>query len=288
VKAEVRPVTPRDEALVAASLGANPERVLGGTLAADLHDPAPDSAAWVADDGYARIARGPDPSRWMVALADGDTSARAALLGAATAHVAARGGGIITWWSAGASAADDFVAAAAGYAVAREQHQLRVPLPPTEEPRFASGITVRDLDLARDVDAWLAVNNAAFAGHAEQGGWTRDVLLARTEEPWFDPTLFVMAFDDAGLAGFNWLKVHGEEAPPLGEIYVIAVAPGRQGRGLGRALALAGLHRLAARGITIGMLYVAADNEPALRLYRDLGFTTYRTDRAYEREVSAS
>jgi mycothiol synthase len=287
VKAVVRPVTPRDEALVAASLGPNLERVLGGALAADLHDPAPGSAAWVADDGYARIARGTGASRWMVALAGGDPTTRVALLDAAVAHAAAHGGGTVTWWSAGATADDDAVASRAGYAVSREQHQLRVSLPRAEQPRFADGVSVRDFDVARDVDAWLDVNNAAFAGHAEQGGWTREVFLARTHEPWFDATLFVMAFDDGGCAGFNWLKVHGDETPPLGEIYVIGVAPGRQGRGLGRALALEGLRRLAARGVTIGMLYVAADNEPALRLYRDLGFTTYRTDRAYEREVPA-
>jgi len=66
---------------------------------------------------------------------------------------------------------------------------------------------------------------------------------------------------------------------------VIGADPGRQGRGFGRALTTAGLASLAARGIRVGMLYVDADNQAAVGLYRALGFVTHRTDRAYGREV---
>ena len=102
---------------------------------------------------------------------------------------------------------------------------------------------------------------------------------------WFDPEGFVLAFDADGLAGFCWTKVHPPQPPrepdALGEIYVIGADPSRHGRGLGRALTTAGLESLAGRGITVGMLYVDADNDAAVGLYRALGFVTHRTDRAY-------
>jgi mycothiol synthase len=56
------------------------------------------------------------------------------------------------------------------------------------------------------------------------------------------------------------------------------VAPGRQGRGLGRALTVAGLRYLRGLGLDQAMLYVEGDNAPARAVYRALGFTWWDTD----------
>jgi ribosomal protein S18 acetylase RimI-like enzyme len=49
---------------------------------------------------------------------------------------------------------------------------------------------------------------------------------------------------------------------------------------------LAGLDHLASRGITIGMLYVDADNVRARGLYDKLGFTLHHIERAYSGDVA--
>jgi mycothiol synthase len=109
-------------------------------------------------------------------------------------------------------------------------------------------------------------------------------LEEREHEPWFDPGGFLLHHDDETglLAGFVWTKVHTDVEPKLGEIYVIGVDPRFQGRGLGRALTLAGLdwlHR--ERDIAFGMLFVDGANTKAISMYDKLGFTVDHTDHAF-------
>ncbi len=50
---------------------------------------------------------------------------------------------------------------------------------------------------------------------------------------------------------------------------------------------MAGLDHLARWGIATGMLYVDADNEPAVRLYERLGFSVYCTNVVFVADVDA-
>jgi mycothiol synthase len=269
---------------------------LGAAVWRDLADPGTDSVGLLARvdghaDAYVHVARSDTfaPQHWVLGLAARSAASPvvARLLELAVEHVATHGGTEAVVWRFDPTPEDDAALAALGFAAQRDLYQMRVPLPRPETARFPDSVVVREFEPGRDEDAWLAVNNAAFGNHPDQGGWVRGTLERRMAEPWFDPSLFLLAEDAAGLAGFDWLKVHEPDGhdPRIGEIFVIGVDPGHQGLGLGRALAVEGLARVAARGITTGMLFVVAENATALGLYRALGFTVHRTDRSYARAI---
>ena len=190
--------------------------------------------------------------------------------GVATALLRDAPAGPLTAWSHGTHPGAARLAATHGWERVRDLWVMRrptsTPLPELEVPE---GVTVRGY---RDTDAAevVRVNAAAFAHHPEQGAMDEANLRRRMEEPWFDPAGLLVADGGDGLLGFHWTKQHDER---LGEVYVVGVDPAAQGRGLGRVLTLAGLHHLAGLGLDEVLLYVEADNAPAVTLYSRLGFT---------------
>jgi len=205
--------------------------------------------------------------------------------------------GRLRLWAHGDHSAAGQLARSMGFTVSRELLQLRrslfAPIPRAEIP---AGVTIRTFRPGVDDDSWVALNARAFADHPEQGTMSHDDLKRRMAEPWFDPAGFFLAERSDGphgeprLVGFHWTKVHGgethqhhEQPPdhghdPIGEVYVVGVDPGEQGKGLGRALTLTGLHYLRSLGLRDVMLYVEADNLAAITVYERIGFTHWDTD----------
>ncbi|CUR55410.1 Mycothiol biosynthesis acetyltransferase [metagenome] len=178
-----------------------------------------------------------------------------------------------TAWSHGNHPAAHALASHHAFTAVRELWVMRRP---TSEPlgdlRTPEDLTIRGFREGDQPDL-LRVNAAAFAHHPEQGGMDAAELAERMAEPWFEPKGLLIAEDRDGMLGFHWTKRH---TPALAEVYVVAIAPGAQGRGLGKTLTLAGLHHLADADEVI--LYVESDNLPARAVYEGLGFTHVASD----------
>jgi len=199
-------------------------------------------------------------------------------IGAAMARAAlAKTGGHNRFWAHATLESARATASALGLVAVRELIQMRRSLRGIPDPVAAvPGVLIRTYRGTADDAELLRVNNAAFAHHPEQSGWTDVELAERRSEPWCE---------QAGrLLGFHWTKVHLDR-PGLGEVYVVGVDPSAQRRGLGQVLTAIGIESLARRlgdsADPTVMLYVEADNVAAVRTYQRLGFTTYSVDTAY-------
>jgi mycothiol synthase len=238
------------------------------------HGPAA-GALWVAGpDGFA-LLRGDTLDLAVRPEARGrgigTTLARAALDAA---------GPDVHAWSHVAHPAAAALAATLGLVADRELWVMERAAAPVDVPTV-DGVTIRGY---RDSDAGevIRVNAAAFAHHPEQGSMDAANLAERMAEPWFAPADLLVADTGDGLLGFHWTKQHSAE---LGEVYVVAVDPAAQGRGLGHALTAAGLEHLAGLGVDRIILYVESDNAPAIATYSHLGFTHTQTHVQYSRSL---
>ncbi len=129
-----------------------------------------------------------------------------------------------------------------------------------------------------DVDAIVAFLMGVYEGHVEQ----QFGMHVGTEKEWQEyvtgiwkgdsgsylPRASWTLKDAAGLTGVA-LATHWMGLPLLAEL---GVRKDRRGQGLGRALVLATLSALADLGHDRLALYVTVGNDPAMALYRGLGF----------------
>jgi ribosomal-protein-alanine N-acetyltransferase len=124
-------------------------------------------------------------------------------------------------------------------------------------------MTIERLDGAEDLDAVVALEAASFSNP-----WTR-AMLERELEPPTAARVYVLRLPGVRVAAFCACWVIG------GELHVntIAVDPARRRQGLGAALMRYVLHEVEDEGVSRATLEVRPSNQPALELYKRLGFT---------------
>ncbi|HEX9832666.1 MAG TPA: mycothiol synthase [Mycobacterium sp.] len=238
--------------------------------------------------GYLNLAPAVQEAPAMVELVVHPSARRRGVGSAMARQGLAEGGDGARIWAHGNIEAARATASALGLVVVRELLQMRRPLIDLPAVTVPDGVRIVTYSGPADDAELLRVNNAAFAWHPEQGGWTDADIAERRGESWFDPDGIFLAVDETTgkLLGFHWTKVHNTD---LGEVYVVGVDPAAQGRGLGATLTLVGLQHLAV--LLSGspqpevMLYVEADNPAAVNTYQRLGFDVSSVDAAYATPV---
>lgn len=106
----------------------------------------------------------------------------------------------------------------------------------------------------------------------EVAGLLRDVAAAGEH----GDAYLLAVWAGTGLAGLGyWQRYARPTNRPHADIQKVAVAPGWQGRGVGRLLMSELVSSAARAGIEVLTLDFRGDNERAARLYESLGFTEY-------------
>ena len=195
-------------------------------------------------------------------------------------------------WAHHADAAAVGLARALGMRPTRQLWQMALRLDSVAERHRAvplpNGARIAPFREGQDERRLIELIRHAFREHPENAVFDADELATRATLPWFDPTAIFFAEegreaarDDALPLAAHWMKLD----PPTGEVYLLAVAPEAQGRGVGRAILLEGLAEMRRRGIEVAVLYVDAGNDAAIGLYRNTGFRFEHLDTCYSLEV---
>ena len=180
----------------------------------------------------------------------------------------------------GATELDLTAARLAGFRLVKRLHVMAVALDDAEADgsdatSSLDGLRIRAYDPGgpSDADAVVTLLSAAYPG--SEGGWDAPGFAVRRATDWFRAEDLLLLEDLAadgtvdGLLGVHWTKRRGAG---VGEVHNLALAPSARGRGLGGALLDVGLAHLASVGCHEVILWVDAENAPALELYRSRGF----------------
>lgn len=100
-----------------------------------------------------------------------------------------------------------------------------------------------------------------------------------------EPENIDIAFIDNSPAGWVCTRLHPEDS--MGEVYVLAVDPVHQGKGLGSALMQRSIERARSRGMRMVMVETGDDpgHAPARRVYEGSGFERWPVAR-YFKDIS--
>lgn len=155
-------------------------------------------------------------------------------------------------------------------------HMRRDTLDDLPELTLPEGYVCRPM---RADEAWAylqVMNESNFAGEVDQAWFDKTF----SQDPQYDPSYLMIIWkgDRPVAATAAWHNVI--EGEPWGVIHWVGASYTERGKGLGRAIVLAALHRLRERGFTRAMLITQTWRLPAISTYLGLGFKPWPVERA--------
>jgi mycothiol synthase len=170
----------------------------------------------------------------------------------------------------------------------RMARELSEPIP---EPQFPEGFWMRQFPGEQDAEAWVEMFNQSFIDHWNHHDLTIEKFKYDLAKPDYRNDLNLIAVaDDGTFVAFCYCQISAEKCDRTGrnEGWIASLGTRRGFRkiGLGRAMLLAGLHRLKAAGVETAILGVDAENQSgAMRLYESVGFHNIRNSISYVKDV---
>ncbi|MCK6576820.1 MAG: GNAT family N-acetyltransferase [Anaerolineae bacterium] len=177
-----------------------------------------------------------------------------------------------------------------GYTYARSFYEMRIALGSSPASALPEGFHLEPFDRQKHDRALYEVHEEAFSQHwgFERDPWEEWEHYVY-ERPNTDPTLWLIAFDDQGIAGYSINRQMRDDDPTFAWIAALGVLPRARRRGLGEALLRGSFALFQERGCTRAGLAVDAENTTnALALYERVGMHVHRTTHSYQKMLRAA
>ena len=180
---------------------------------------------------------------------------------------------------------------ACGYELERRLlRMVRSLADPIDEPLFPDGFTLSHSRGVDDAAAWVEAHNESFSDHwgvypltvAEHSYWLT--------QPDYQPELDLVAIADGKIAAFCFCHIdreNNQHRPCLeGGIHILGTRRSFRRQGLGRAMLLAGLQKLKAKGMETARLGVDPENAyRAQALYESVGFRKFQVRLSFAKSL---
>jgi mycothiol synthase len=173
-----------------------------------------------------------------------------------------------------------------GFKVVRQSIHMQQTLKAEPFKTVDSHLYIRHL--TQNEEAMLSdLQNRTFADHWGYSPNTVEDITFRLNQPNNSYRHVILALYDDKPIGYCWTTTIPEPNPETGKrhgsIYMLGVDSDYRNRGVGRAVLVAGLISLFAKGVEVVEITADSVNEQALALYKSVGFRQQAVSQIYEK-----